>query len=828
MADQVFTTTDDSGAKTTTTVTNTKFNNGVIDLSIIPFIKEMEIDFIASGMCPDAEHWFYFDDVDVYKYVVLPNIIKLTATKAYRDLQANTIPDRLISLNSSNQATVLLNQTDSNTSQTILYVSNTLGRFAPGSTVTARGLSGTIREYFHFSGLAGGGTGNTVILAADAAYTPNNYWGTDATNTIFLAAGTGLGQFAYISAYNNVSRTLTLTNTLTTTASTNTRYSIGYAQTDEFGFFAGTFMLPNYSNQRFKTGNRIFRMMDYQYNDPLNCTSRADYLFEALGLRQTVNQITIRDITKITLPPPTPIDPPPPPNPPPPPPIVDPPHPPIWPRPVTEFDHPWSIDPLAQTFFVPAADFPNGIFLTSVDLFFKTKDSHTLPVHIEIRPTVNGFPHSTAILTDSVVSLGPNKVNTSNAPNVSNASTATTFTFRSPLHLPVGEYALVVISRSMEYSAYVAELGQPRIGNQRIVSEQPYVGSLFKSQNSSTWDASQLEDLMFVLRRAVFTPSGTLVMKNSTPSRGVPVDSIYSHADDRVYPNTAIAYTHSLDSGSTFENYDIDSHDVPDNRVNITALGDYQLQAVMTTNDTAISPVIHPKKFTTLAIENIINNANITNTHIIVTDGGSGYAASANIALLFSDGAGNTDPVIAYAIADASGIVDYTIVTNGGNRFIQDMTVTPASGNATFNFSSEEDPVGGPARAKYISRIVNLAIDTAGDLRLFLTANKPTGTDIKVYYKIRDHIDAETFDQKRYTLMFQVTPDSVISVDEEEMLEYEYKGSNTADQISYTNSQDVTYRTFNQFAIKIVLLSDNTTKFPTVYDMRAIALPGVE
>ena len=36
---------------------------------------------------------------------------------------------------------------------------------------------------------------------------------------------------------------------------------------------------------------------------------------------------------------------------------------------------------------------------------------------------------------------------------------------------------------------------------QVIISQQPYLGSLFKSQNGTTWDASQLEDMKFVLRK---------------------------------------------------------------------------------------------------------------------------------------------------------------------------------------------------------------------------------------------------------------------------------------------------------------------------------------
>ena len=45
------------------------------------------------------------------------------------------------------------------------------------------------------------------------------------------------------------------------------------------------------------------------------------------------------------------------------------------------------VDPLAQTFLI---DDEGGVFLTSIDLFFKTKDSN-IPVTVQIRDVVNGY-----------------------------------------------------------------------------------------------------------------------------------------------------------------------------------------------------------------------------------------------------------------------------------------------------------------------------------------------------------------------------------------------------------------------------------------------------
>jgi hypothetical protein len=828
MATTTYTSTTSSGGKIVTTVTNTKFDNGVLDISILPYIKNMPIYFVAQMMRPEVPLFFYFEDYYVYNFIALPNIIKLSGTKQYADIITTEIPDKIVS--GSNSADVILCTKDVDTQNTVLYVANVSGVFSSGRVISARGNNSTIVEYIHKSGTAQGGNTTVVTLSNDAKSMANNYWGVDGSNVIWLCAGTGVNQYANIGGFNNVTCNLTLTETLTTAPGSNTQYSIGYHYSDEFGQLPGIFYLPNLPTVKFRTGENLFRIMDNDSNDVTGCTTRADYTFSATGFRQTRNQVVIKDIKSTVIPPPDPTVDPPPIKPPPV--IVPPPFHPPFPREHTNAggeggSH--GADPLAQTFFVPQNQFPNGLFITAVDLFFKKKDANNLPVQVQIRPTVNGYPHSSVIIEDAIVTLTPNQVNISNTPNTQVASTVTTFKFRAPIYLPSGEWALVILSKSMDYQVYIAELGKAMIGSGRIVSEQPYVGSLFKSQNSSTWTPFQLQDLMFKLRRASFGSSGTVTFKNKAPVPSAPTDLLYTHVSDMVIPNTSVKYTHSVDSGSTFTQYDEDTHYTPSDRINFSALGQYQLLATMTTNDSAVSPVVYHKEFTTIAIQNLINNANITNNQIVIVNEGSGYAANANIALSFGTGAGNTSAAKGFAVADPNGSIDQVFITETGAGFIRDMTVTPASGNSQFSFSSELDPFGGPCLAKYISRIVTLADGfEAGDLRVYLTAKKITGTDIKVYYKIKHKNDPDSFDEKNYVLMEQKTGTSTFSKDASDIIEYEYRPSLNAASISYTTANDVTYKTFNQFAFKIVLISDNTTKYPTIFDMRGIALPASE
>ena len=169
-------------------------------------------------------------------------------------------------------------------------------------------------------------------------------------------------------------------------------------------------------------------------------------------------------------------------------------------------------DPLAQTFQVDQTD---GIFITSVDFFFATK-SDTIPLELRIVDVVNGYP-SRAVRKHGTVIKNPEDVNIS-----SDASVPTTFTFPSPIYLPEGEYAFVVITATSDYNQWICQIGEADISTadqselgKVIVTKQPTLGSLFKGQTAGTWTPSQLEDMKYTLRRAKFvTDPGTIRFYN--------------------------------------------------------------------------------------------------------------------------------------------------------------------------------------------------------------------------------------------------------------------------------------------------------------------------
>ena len=122
---------------------------------------------------------------------------------------------------------------------------------------------------------------------------------------------------------------------------------------------------------------------------------------------------------------------------------------------------------------------PKG-FSQRLLMFIFMRVIETLPVTLELRPTVNGTPSATDIYPFSSVTLEPDKVLVS-----PDASSRTRFTFKSPVFLK-GEtfHSLVLIANSKEYSVWVARLGEPDVtklnddnSKQVFVSSNPNSGA---------------------------------------------------------------------------------------------------------------------------------------------------------------------------------------------------------------------------------------------------------------------------------------------------------------------------------------------------------------
>ena len=160
-------------------------------------------------------------------------------------------------------------------------------------------------------------------------------------------------------------------------------------------------------------------------------------------------------------------------------------------------------------------DDAGGVFLTSIDIFFSSKDAN-VPVTLQIRDTVNGYPGQ------SYITIFRNNFKSISAVSTStDGSAVTTFTFESPVYVQENtEYSFVLMANTTDYNVYVARLGQTALGSNRTISQQPYAGVFFKSQNGVTWTADQNEDIKFKIKRAEFeNVTGTVTLTNETLDR---------------------------------------------------------------------------------------------------------------------------------------------------------------------------------------------------------------------------------------------------------------------------------------------------------------------
>jgi hypothetical protein len=170
-------------------------------------------------------------------------------------------------------------------------------------------------------------------------------------------------------------------------------------------------------------------------------------------------------------------------------------------------------DPLAQSFTTER----EGMFLTSVDLFFGHRDEQE-QLTVELRNVELGTPTGELVQDFARVILSPDEINIS-----TDGTAATNVKFPSPIYLgPQTEYAIVILAPSTnQYEAWIARMGEKTVGTSNlpddenvIVTKQYIGGSLFKSQNGTIWTANQFEDLKFKLYKAKFVPSGTLTFYN--------------------------------------------------------------------------------------------------------------------------------------------------------------------------------------------------------------------------------------------------------------------------------------------------------------------------
>ena len=605
--------------------------------------------------------------------------------------------------------------------------------------------------------------------------------------------------------------------------------------TDASGAVSGTFAIPdptNNSNPRWRTGQRVFRLTSSSTNsfNDVETSAEADYIArgsletvqntivstrEPQLVRQTVNDT--RNITREST------------------------------RTTSEVIA-W-IDPIAQTFLV---DDVGGVFVTSIECYFQSKDAN-IPVTMQIREVVNGYPSRTIVPFGEVV-LNPSSVNIS-----ADATTATKFTFPSPVYLQEKtEYSFCLLSNCDSYNAFVATLGETQIGSDRTISSNPYAGVFFKSQNGSTWTADQTTDIKFKINRAQFSNvTGAVTLCNDViPTRTLPNNSLRTtntsgvirvfhrnHGMHGTSNNVTIAgvaagtyngITSAQINGTytTLSNVTLDSYDIT-TAGTATATGD-----IGGTTVTATQNRIFDVANVNLAVMTV-SGTSISYT-IRPTSGRSVHGSESEFSLTSSANAINiipSDNIYFTAPQMVASSINETNEMSGSKSLFVNLTLTttstklspvldvarmsmiavqnrlnaPTAGN-TPNFVEDTAPTGTSSAAVYLTRPVILEnASTALDVRL--TQNVRTTSNVRVYYRVSGAEEVRNINELAWSPFNTAgEEDTTVTPAENENVFKEYKYSDTG------------LSPFTAFQIKIVMKGSTSSYPPIIRDLRGIAL----
>ncbi len=459
----------------------------VVDRENLPFMRSRNIEYVIKGLKPRTQLYGFFEGEDVAKFC-FPKLLEITMDNGTFQVGETVIGTPAILDEGANTASTPYIQFRTATPN---------HKYGPYNAPTD---TYTVNPYADNQGIAEVYTSTAVILNVDTFSLQNQPQG---------------------DYYGFINGSMTLRGQSSGAQATVTKSRL---ISDNVGTLIGSFFVPDSTiaeNPQFTAGNKSLRFTASPVNSliPGTISTAVEKNYESSGVLETIQETIIntrnaeivteeltdnrvltdrqrreigrRDVAVLSTTTTT-----------------------VRQRVITRW-----CDPLAQTFSVPEA---NGVFLTSVDLYFETKDE-ILPCGVEVRTVETGYP-TTTILPFSKVDVSAANINVS-----ADASVPTRFTFDSPVYVEGGnEYALIVISPSTEYNIWISRLGDEDISTtglgesqKVIITQQPYLGSLFKSQNASTWSASQYEDMKFVLNKADFTAGTTGTVNFYNPQLAV-------------------------------------------------------------------------------------------------------------------------------------------------------------------------------------------------------------------------------------------------------------------------------------------------------------------
>lgn len=505
-------------------------------------------------------------------------------------------------------------------------------------------------------------------------------------------------------------------------------------------------------------------------------------------------------------------------------------------------------DPISQSFIVDSLPSrTSGLFITKIGVYFQSKDSN-LGCSVYVCEMENGLPNMARIVGKSY--LPSSSISTS-----SNGQTETQFTLEYPVYLLSNqEYAFVVQpdGNSPEYNVWVGETGGFDVVTDEQVYSNPYSGVMFVSANRRSWTPIQKEDIKFNIYRATFTESSGSAIFENEADEYITVDGFTAENTSLSLAVGDVVYSVSSSTNNTL----IGGSD-PFGIVQYVNQVDGKLW--IDTSRGGFSNTVNPgiriykvsdRANTSLVVNaNMVASANIQSVdnlvyHAVVPKFGVLQPSRTSLQYNYkgTDVTNALDPAFIqvtneteYEFNDVERhAMSYSneinnLSSNKSSTFRIDLNsetnfVSPVINlsrksvlfiqNIINNDTTDEHTRYGNAETKYVSKKVVLADgQDAEDLKVFLTAYRPAETDIKLYVKVRNNQDPDSFDNKVWSEMEYANNSGLVfssPSDNKDYIEYEFKMPQI-NSVAYAAFANTGANTYNPLAGGVSILSNSTT-----------------
>lgn len=354
--------------------------------------------------------------------------------------------------------------------------------------------------------------------------------------------------------------------------------------TDENGELQGYLYVPS---GKYSTGKKLIRVMNRDsYSDLSLCTSSADAFYYASGVTKEKDSLIYtrplmtkressnsENITTDPL---------------------------VKQNQRIDLKSKYSKEPISQLFRVNPEKNKGGVYINSVSVLFSPNGypksssggyegliESKLPVVLQLRPVVNGFPSPSKILGESYVYsdqidsvsdgvYGPNSI----------SGKEVIFKFDNPIYLPPGEYSVSLDSNSSKYSVLTYLVPpKPTSENQSAAIDEAF-GKFYDSKNIGNYSQSKTgEYLCCSINRCNFTNTSgimqfTLPQNNITPSE---IDQLHVSLGGNFPAECQINQELDGNSIPTNKTVGLESYDISSSIIS------YSLQL---SSDAKLSPVI--------------------------------------------------------------------------------------------------------------------------------------------------------------------------------------------------------------------------------------------